>query len=150
MLLAEQVLGVNFEEFGRMYPREDPSHPMSDMRIRKGPVHLEYIRAARWILESHILELGYMGAEEQTVWLKVQWPLTGTTNVVFVDLSPTVIAQGFRRVIYDQLMSLEEFRSVKDKCRPATPLRMTTDLTRVCGYIKPVILSAWIQESFGI
>jgi hypothetical protein len=109
-LIAHRVHGLTLEDFKAAY-----GDPELDWRYKKDPIEQEFIRVARWILESQILGI-YTVRDPLTpfgefiIGVKSQWLYTGVITDLLVDLySP---APGYRRVIYD---------AVHEELRPAIP-----------------------------
>ena len=100
-LIAQKVHGLTMADFKAAY-----GDPVRDVRFKPDPLEQEYVRVARWILESQILGI-YLWAPEpgsgQQLWgVKVQWLVTGVTMDLRTDVCSTT--PGFRHVIYDDAL----------------------------------------------
>ena len=109
-LIAHRVHGLTLEDFKAAY-----GEPELDWRYKKDPIEQEFIRVARWILESQVLGVFTVANPcapygKFIVGIRVQWLHTGAVTDLLVGLySP---APGYRRVIYDV---------VHEDMRPAIP-----------------------------
>ena len=141
--IARRILGgLTSQDFAQQYEQD----PKSDHRFKKDPATQEHIRAARWIIESTILEVYQF--DPGIYFFKVMWHKTSEVNLVCVNLN-SYPYPGYTHVIYDYVLPIEESRwfSSPDfqlrllKC----PITLTNSLDTYT--FKYQIAQAWLRES---
>lgn len=138
--IADNVLGsVSMqlrEEFWKTY---SDSNNYSD-RFKLSTLTDEYIRMARWILESEIMEVSIV--DDRRVAIKVVWNISGAVKTVLVDFSRS----AFHHVIYDEVLSVTPERNTifSDK---KSALEELAFLYRVNEF-KYFTLMTWINNSW--
>lgn len=93
--VAEFILGEEPNEFWKLY-----HNPLTDTRYKRDPWTQEFIRCARWMVESVVKKAWYLedsAGTPHTIILEVFWHKTKVHNYVVVDLS----SRQFHHVIYD-------------------------------------------------
>lgn len=141
--IASEVLGVTLEDFARVYGDEK-----RDQRFKRDTPAQEFIRAARWILESRIM--GYhVISPSSGVDLQVRWEVPGVTTDVTINLMNTF--KGFRHVIYDDSIvgvRTEQYMPLtKDNIDDFLIRYSFSTPTSSIHPFKIKVLKAWIKET---
>jgi len=150
--IAYRILGLSLQDFEDLY-----CDPSMDARFHRDPPTKEYIRAARWVLESQILaaypskQLPRSGGPGEMM-LKVKWLKTDAVTYVLLRFAE----QQMRRVIYDQVLTDQEAMNFlalnnlgPDSVSSVDIFRFTSLAPRRSPF-KWRILTAWIRFSaFG-
>jgi len=136
-MLAERILGTPFAAFVERY-----GNPVNDLRFKRDPISQEFIRCARWMVESKILGLT-IGAS--SLFLNVQWLKTGVTNWVRFDFRD--LSRGFRHVIYDEALEEPMGGSLFKPCQFLNQIGVSLKLDR--RKFRGQMLYRWLMFSLG-
>ena len=129
--IAEDVLGIHINDFPRAYK--------DDTRFKRDPWEQEYIRAARWILESEVTKITAHGdhGEHYKYDLDVEWLKTGDLVTVSIYNGEG----GFHHVIYDSVDFIK-----------GSGLSESTEITNLADLqltgFKWRVTKAWLKNSW--